>query len=148
MNYVRIILIKMVWKLTYFTKHVFLHITGSRICSKSYQVSPHKILYHCNNEYSTGTCDWVYLKCPTFTVSNGCPVTTPTEPVRGNILKSTHHPFVNISLIYEYLSVNISFILFYEYLSIKISFISQCISHLWTFISQLIYLKKKFQKST
>lgn len=54
-----------------------------------------------------------YLKCPTFTVSNGCPVTTPTEPVRGNIHKSTHHPFVtsqkvNISFIYEYFSIKIS----------------------------------------
>lgn len=76
-----------------------------------------------------------YLKCPTFTVSNGCPVTTPTEPVRGNIHKSTHHPFVNIQK-----STYHSFINIFINQNIINSFISQHISHLWTFISQLIYL--------
>lgn len=81
-------------------------------------------MYYCNNEYFIDICDWVYLKCLIFIVSNGCFVITFIEFVRGNIFKLIYYLFVNILFIYEYLLVNILFILFYEYLLIKILFIS------------------------
>lgn len=63
MKDIRIILIKMVWK-KLISQNIFLHridyfnlMFNWGISSKSYQVSPYKILYHCNNGYCTGTCN-------------------------------------------------------------------------------------------